>query len=255
MCKYLTGFASTPVKWILRFHVNIVFERISTGCEPLDQLLNGGVSTGGVTQIYGEPGSGKTNIALSTSVTVAEDGGRVLYIDTEGFPGRRLQQLLSDEYREVAERIRVSEAYDFEEQKATVRGVSDLASGIDLVVVDSITGFYRLERDMDGDGESLRDVGRQLTELLGVARRYEIPVIVTNQVYSDFEGDGVKPLGGNTIGHWTNVILRVEKVDSSKRVVVLEKHDSEETGQRSKFVITESGLETCGPEMANRWSR
>jgi RecA/RadA recombinase len=37
-------------------------ERISTGCKNLDALLGGGIETKAVTEFYGEPGSGKTQI-------------------------------------------------------------------------------------------------------------------------------------------------------------------------------------------------
>ena len=50
-------------------------ERISTGCAPLDELLGGGIERGTVTQLYGPPAAGKTNVALSAAVQVAADGG------------------------------------------------------------------------------------------------------------------------------------------------------------------------------------
>jgi len=38
--------------------------RIPTGSRSLDALLSGGASLGEVTLLYGEPGSGKTAVAL-----------------------------------------------------------------------------------------------------------------------------------------------------------------------------------------------
>ncbi|MFB6088008.1 MAG: DNA repair protein RadB, partial [Haloarculaceae archaeon] len=40
-------------------------ERISTGCDAIDELLGGGFERGAVTQVYGPPAAGKTNLALS----------------------------------------------------------------------------------------------------------------------------------------------------------------------------------------------
>ena len=39
------------------------YEKIATN-SPLDKLLDGGIEKRNITQIYGPPGSGKTNISL-----------------------------------------------------------------------------------------------------------------------------------------------------------------------------------------------
>ncbi|OYR59922.1 DNA repair protein RadB, partial [Halorubrum sp. E3] len=54
---------------------------IPTGCRPVDDLLGGGFERGVVTQVYGPPAAGKTNLALAAAVEVAGGGDRALYID------------------------------------------------------------------------------------------------------------------------------------------------------------------------------
>ena len=56
-----------------------VSDPISTGCATIDDLLGGGLARGAVTQIYGPPAAGKTNLALSAAVEVATAGGTALY--------------------------------------------------------------------------------------------------------------------------------------------------------------------------------
>ena len=58
-------------------------EKISTN-SPLDELLDGGIEKRTITQIYGPPGVGKTNICLNIAIGVAKRGKKVVYIDTEG---------------------------------------------------------------------------------------------------------------------------------------------------------------------------
>lgn len=41
---------------------------------PIDSLIGGGVEKGVITQFYGPPGSGKTNIALNLLVQSASSG-------------------------------------------------------------------------------------------------------------------------------------------------------------------------------------
>jgi len=216
---------------------------ISTGCEPLDSLLGGGLERGTITQVYGPPASGKTNVALSAAIEVASAGDRALYIDTEGLSIDRFGQFADARDAEgLADRIVVSEAHDFDEQREAVADAGEFAEQVELIVLDSATGFYRLERTESEEGEALRTVARQLTSLLALARRHDLAVVVTNQVYTDPESDRARPLGGHTLAHWTGVVLRLERFRGGNRRATLEKHHARGTGGSARFRITESGL-------------
>ncbi|ARS91241.1 AAA family ATPase [Natrarchaeobaculum aegyptiacum] len=268
-------------------------EAIPTGCEAVDELLGGGFERGTVTQIYGSPAAGKTNVALSAAVETAAAGGTAVYIDTEGVSVDRFEQLLSaradenrtrgpddrstdvlssgveetdvpsgdesprDESAEtdvetLASRIVVEDALDFEEQAEAVRDAEAFAEGADLIVLDSATGFYRLERgpgggDGTGDGgEALRSVARQVTHLLSLARKHDLAVVLTNQVFADPDSDRTRALGGNTLEHWTGVVVRLERFRGGNRRATLEKHRSKPAGESVQFRITETGLESGG---------
>ncbi|WP_440007832.1 DNA repair and recombination protein RadB [Halomicrococcus sp. SG-WS-1] len=222
-------------------------EKISTGCPPLDDLLGGGLERGTVTQVYGPPAAGKTNVALGAAVETAREGGTVVYVDTEGLSVERFEQVAdarADDTDDVASRIVIKEAYDFAEQAEAVRDVSEFAERADLVVLDSATGFYRLERaGDDAGGESLRKVADQVTHLLSLARKHDIAILLTNQVYTDPDSDGTRPLGGHTLEHWTGVVLRVDRFRGGNRRATLEKHRSKPAGDRAQFRITDVGIE------------
>jgi DNA repair protein RadB len=240
-----------------------VSEPIPTGCSTVDELLGGGLERGAVTQIYGPPAAGKTNLALAAAVGVAADGGTALYIDTEGLSVDRLEQVararakdgpvvgvddgadIDAAVEELASRIVITEAYDFDEQAEAVRDAAEFADRADLIVLDSATGFYRLARDDDDGGAALRDVARQVTHLLSLARKHDLAVVVTNQVYADPESESERPrpLGGHTLTHWSGVVLRVERFRAGNRRATLEKHRSKPAGDTARFRITEDGLE------------
>lgn len=226
-------------------------EPIPTGCDSIDTLLGGGIERGVVTQLYGPPASGKTNVALSSSVRVAAEGGTALYIDTEGISLDRFEALsrtaaTDSDIEAVTSRVIVSDAVDFEEQQEAVRDAADLAERVDLIVLDSATGFYRLERDGDDDGETLRTVARQITHLLGLARRHDLGVVITNQVYADPESDSGRPraLGGHTLTHWSGTVVRLERFRGGNRRATLEKHRSQPAGDTARFRITDGGIES-----------
>jgi DNA repair protein RadB len=227
-------------------------ESIPTGCGPLDDLLGGGFEVGTVTQVYGPPAAGKTNVALGAAVEVAADGGTAVYIDTEGLSLSRFEQVAearaeevgADDVENLTSRIIVKAAYDFAEQEEAVRDTSELAERADLVVLDSATGFYRLQRAEDEEGgEALREVASQVTHLLSLARKHDLAVVLTNQVYTDPDSDRARPLGGHTLEHWTGTVVRIDRFRGGNRRATLEKHRAKPAGEKVQFRITDAGLE------------
>ncbi|MCL9812680.1 DNA repair and recombination protein RadB [Natranaeroarchaeum aerophilus] len=223
---------------------------IPTGCESVDELLGGGFERGTVTQLYGQPAAGKTNLALAAAVEVAASGKLAVYIDTEGLSVDRFQQVLSgrvddERIEEVASNVVIESAYDFEEQQTAVRDAAEFADRADLIALDSATGFYRLERDEADEGDTLRQVAKQVTHLLSLARKHDLAVIVTNQVFADPDSDQTRALGGNTLEHWTGTVLRLDRYRGGNRRATLEKHRAKAAGETAQFRISESGLESA----------
>jgi DNA repair protein RadB len=233
-----------------------VSEPVPTGCSTVDGLLGGGFECGAVTQVYGPPAAGKTNLAVAASVEVAAEGGTVLIIDTEGLSVDRLEQLARARaersgdlsVQEIASRIIVTDALDFAEQEEAVRDAAEFAPNVDLVVLDSATGFYRLERDNDDGGSALRSVTRQVTHLLSLARKHDLAVVITNQVFSDPDSDSerVRPLGGHTLTHWSAAVLRLERFRGGNRRATLEKHRSLPAGGTARFELSDDGVVVDG---------
>ena len=64
--------------------------KLTTGSKQLDALLQGGIETGSITEMFGEFRTGKTQLCHTLCVTcqlALEHGGgegKALYVDTEG---------------------------------------------------------------------------------------------------------------------------------------------------------------------------
>jgi len=225
-----------------------VTESIPTGCSAVDDLLGGGFERGAVTQVYGPPAAGKTNVVLSAAMEAASAGASTLLVDTEGLSADRMEQLArahagpGQTVDDLAGRVVISEALSFEEQEEAVRDAADVAGEVDFVVLDSATGFYRLERTQQEEGEALRGVARQVTHLLSLARKEDLAVAFTNQVFTDPDSETARGLGGHTLDHWSAVILRLDRFRGGNRRATLEKHHSREAGAQAGFKITGDGL-------------
>jgi len=139
-----------------------VSDPIPTGCRPVDDLLVGRGFERAGRHAGVRPASGRQDdLALAAAVEVAAGGDRALYIDTEGLSIDRFEQMaagranrpdVDETVEEIASRLVISEAYDFDDQREAVRDAEELAEEIELIVLDSATGFYRLERAGDTEG-------------------------------------------------------------------------------------------------------
>ncbi len=219
--------------------------KISTGADFLDAFLEGGYDNDIITTIYGPSGSGKTNLCLLAAVKIAEEGKKVLFIDTEGgIAVERIGQLTS-QYHAVLEKILFWNPVTFEDQKAMLGSLKTLAAeDIGLIIVDSISMLYRLELSQ---AEEVYDVnsalGRQIAQLVEIARTKNIPVLITNQVYADFENkDKVKMVGGDLLKYGSKCLLELQKFNTS-RGLTLRKHRSLPEGKELKFKIVQKGIE------------
>lgn len=220
-------------------------EKIKSGCESIDSLLNGGFEKGCITEIYGEAGSGKTNICLSTAINVAKEGNYVIYIDTEGVSMERFSQLGGNE--EISKKILFYKVYKFSQQGEIIERAINLVekrNDITLLIVDSMTEFYRAERGVEEDLSSKRrhSLAWQLSLLNSVARRKNLAVLITNQVYMDTNTKELKPIGGHTLHHNAKTILFLRKIGNGYREAILIKHRSLPEGLVARFEIRGDGL-------------
>jgi DNA repair protein RadB len=220
-------------------------DKIKSGCESIDNLLNGGFERGCITEIYGEAGSGKTNICLSTAINTAKNGNYVIYIDTEGVSMERFEQLGGNE--DIAKKILFYKVYKFSHQTEIIERAINLVekrNDIALIIVDSMTEFYRAERGVEEDLSSKKrsSLAWQLSLLNSIARKKNIAVIITNQVYMDTSTKELKPIGGHTLSHNAKTIIFLRKIGNGYREAHLVKHRSLPEGIKTRFIIGSDGL-------------
>ncbi|MCX6661831.1 MAG: DNA repair and recombination protein RadB [Euryarchaeota archaeon] len=214
---------------------------LSLGCKPLDELLGDGLESGIITRIYGEAGSGKTNFCLQAARECIRSGKRVAYIDTEGVSVERLRQICMDcDYKRVLRDILFFTPTSFESQEQMICDAI-ATKGIGLIVVDTITMFYRLNLEDDREG-GIRSFTRQVTNLQVAARQKNLFVIITEQVYTDKAGE-VKPFTNRDAEHMTKTILRFDRKGIGQREATIIKHRSQPEGKKASFRISTIGLE------------
>ncbi|MBU1136170.1 MAG: DNA repair and recombination protein RadB [Nanoarchaeota archaeon] len=239
---------------------NLKFRKISSGNYDLNKFLYGGYDVDIITTIYGPAGTGKTNFCLMAAVSQAKKESKVIFIDTEGgFSIERFKQLAGEDYEKFLKNIILLKAVKFEEQKKIFsKLLKEIKSKgkIGLIVVDGMAMLYRLELAEAGkikEGNKVQEVNQELAKqmriLAEISRNMNIPVIVTNQGYSeflskeDFEKGKQKEfqmVGGDILKYWSKCIIEMQN-NKGKRKIIIKKHRSLPEKELS-FFITNEGI-------------
>ena len=207
-------------------------ERISTGSKNFDDLLGGGFEVNAITEIYGEFGSGKTQIGHTSSVMVqqkrTEGGleGGVIYIDTENtFRPERIVSISKArniDYANVLENIVVAKAFNSAHQELIINETGKIIenNNIKLLVLDSAISHYRAEYLGRGTlSERQQKINRLMHVLIRISETYKIAVILTNQIQSvpdTIFGDPFRPAGGNIIAHSSTYRIYLKKAGKNR---------------------------------------
>lgn len=217
--------------------------RISTGSDILDWLLEGGYEKDCITTMYGPAGSGKSNLCM-LAVAHCPKGKKIIYIDTEGsFSVARLRQI-TDDYEDILKRVIIFQPTNFAEQRQVFEKLKKvIGNSIAMIILDSVAMLYRLEMGISRNVQQVnRELGVQLAYLVQIARKQHLPVLITNQVYADFEEkEKVKMVGGDILWYGSKCLIELQR-DGPKRTAILKKHRSIEENKTMEFKIVDRGI-------------
>lgn len=181
-------------------------EQITTGDISIDDILGGGITTGGITEVFGESSTGKSQLLMQLSLGVQlpkSEGGldaKCVYITTEGdLPTSRIAGIL--------ESRKDWQAQDVDQKNIFTVSCPDLVSqehivniqlpvllnrnkDIKLIIIDSISHHLRVELQAKSFKESQENkayIASMAEKLKVLAIEHELAIVVANQV-------GDKPL-------------------------------------------------------------
>jgi|TARA_B100001146_G_scaffold207730_1_gene203354 DNA repair protein RadA len=230
--------------------------KITTGTECLDLLLDGGLETQALTEVYGEFGSGKTQFCHTMCVTVQkpkEEGGldgTVLYIDTENtFRPERIVSIAKAfgmDPEKALDKIIVARAYNSAHQQLILEEASQLIreNNVKLLVVDSAVGLFRSEYLGRGTLSVRQQRLNKFVHLLvRIAETYNCAALATNQVMASpdvFFGDPTRPIGGNVVAHTSTYRIYFKK--SGKKRIARMVDSPHHPEQEVIFALGEAGV-------------
>ncbi len=202
-------------------------ERIDTKSNELNRILGGGIVPGSVILIGGEPGIGKSTLALQ--IALALKNQQVLYVSGE----ESLEQI-----KIRAERLKLENNnclfYSETHLESIINQSKSKTPG--LLIIDSVQTLYS---DMaDSSPGSLTQIRECTNSLIQVAKRQHLPVILIGHITKEGNIAGPKILE-----HMVDVVLNFEGDQNHiYRIIRSMKNRFGSTSEIGIYEMRESGL-------------
>lgn len=204
------------------------FRRLATGIDEIDRVFGGGIVSGSLTLLSGEPGIGKSTLVAQIADTLGKEAG-VLYSSGEESLGQiklRLERLGCD-----LERFRFAGATDIEKVLAAVEEQNP-----QLVIIDSIQTVYTSL--VTQEAGSLAQIRACAVRCLEVAKRRNIAFILIGHVTKDGAIAGPKSLE-----HLVDTVLYLEQETArGYQLLRASKNRFGSTNELGIFEMTGSGF-------------
>lgn len=243
---------------------------ISTYSKKIDDMLDGGIPIGCLTEICGNPGSGKSNLCTQLCVAVqmkygvtTEQTGSVIYIDTEGsFVPIRLQNMAmaaENHYRnencdssdspsveDMLKNVTYFRCMNATELIACLIQLKQLLTpekNVKLIIVDSLA--HPIRSLIDGDNLTRHKYTvRIVTILRQLASQYNFAAVVVNHMIAKVESSKNEaycaPALGDTFGHMSNLRIQLSWRLNKREIRVLKSSNLRESS--TFFQITDDGI-------------
>ena len=187
---------------------------IPTGLEKIDSFLFGGIPNGVLVDIFGENGTGKTQLLLQLCINSINKGGRVLYLDTTGGfrPERILQiQNQSEIKLDILQQITVSRITNTSEQIKSIEKLKN--DDFSLIVIDNVTDLFSYEYQKP---EFLSEKNSLFMKYMYKLSKFSIqtktPIVITNMIRT-LENKEVENMK-SAIDNFTHIKIHLFKKNS-----------------------------------------
>jgi DNA repair protein RadA len=222
--------------------------QIPVKVDELDEMTDGGFETQALYEVYGDEGSGKTQLASTVAMEAMGLGHGVMIIDCEGnFKTKRMKEIA--EARGIEYNKELIGFHRYLDEALFEEGIQNIVpeimeKNVKVFIIDGLVGLMRLA--YQGRGE-LADRQMELKEILkylrNMAALFNICFILTNQVTANPDpfGAKLKPIGGHVMGHYCKYIISFTKGMKNNRIVKLIKSPSHPQGEYKCF-LNEEGV-------------
>ncbi|MCX6740102.1 MAG: DNA repair protein RadA [Candidatus Parcubacteria bacterium] len=203
------------------------FERLITGFDEFDRVLGGGIVSGSLLLLGGEPGIGKSTIVLQICQQLK---AHILYVSGEES---------ASQIKMRVDRLNLNFAnlkFLAENNIEKIVGFA-LEEKPNLIIIDSIQTLYSTE--LPSEAGSINQVRICTVKLLEIAKKYNISILLIGHVTKDGQVAGPKSLE-----HLVDAVLYLEaSTGNDFRLLRCAKNRFGSTQEIGIFSMTNNGLE------------
>lgn len=157
---------------------------LQTGLPSLDGHLEGGLYPGGLAEVYGAPGTGKTALVCALAASAAQAGAEALLLDCDGsiIPARPAQILSArNAPPQSLTRVSIARVTSWEALTASVvhllaREVDQREGKVRLIAIDSLAFLFRTA----GESVPQKRLEAFAMRLAAIAAEFALCVVVVN---------------------------------------------------------------------------
>lgn len=205
------------------------YMRMLTGTKEFDRVLGGGLVSGSVVLLSGEPGIGKSTLLMQICSNIANDGKKVLYVSGEESPGQLKMR---------AKRLNIDSDNLYVQTETNLNKIIEQINILspDVVIADSVQTIYS-ENSASSPG-SITQVKEASGRLISLAKNEGISVILVGHVNKDGAIAGPKVLE-----HMVDAVLHFEgDKENAFRIIRAVKNRFGSTNEIGVFEMTSNGL-------------
>ena len=206
-----------------------VSERLSSGIAELDRVLGGGFFPDSLTLLVGDPGIGKSTLALQVARNLSRAEKKVLVVSGEESAFQIADR--AERLGGLSEALQIANGFSIESVVAAVEKERP-----NFLVVDSVQTFS--SADIPSAAGSIPQIRAVTETLMGVAKAQGVPVVLIGQVTK-----GGEMAGPQLLAHLVDTVLIFEGDPSRElRVLRASKNRFGGTGEAGVFEMTSGGL-------------
>ncbi|MBP7792655.1 MAG: DNA repair protein RadA [Candidatus Goldbacteria bacterium] len=204
-------------------------ERLKTGIAEIDRVFGGGIVKGSLSLIGGEPGAGKSTLALTIADKLANSGIKVLYVSAEESANQI--KMRADRINSKSEMLLLA----IETEVEKIVGIINKENP-GLVIIDSIQTVYKQE--VDSVAGSINQVRESCAHFLYAAKSTNIPIMIIGHVTKEGMIAGPKMLE-----HIVDAVMYFEAEKYYKlKILRAVKNRFGSTNEIGIFEMTEDGI-------------
>jgi DNA repair protein RadA/Sms len=207
--------------------------RVKTGSDEMDRVLGGGIVSGSLVLVGGDPGIGKSTLLLQTSYRLAEKGLKVLYVSAE--ESAKQIKLRADRLQTLSSRLFILSETALDQIEIQIGLIQP-----DFLIIDSIQTIYH--PSIGSTPGSVGQVRECTGHLLRIAKTLGIATFIVGHVTK--EGSLAGP---RMLEHMVDAVLYFEgERHHTYRILRAVKNRFGSTNEIGIFEMQEAGLIEVG---------